>query len=86
MRKDYCGPFWMPTFMRKWLSKYFNASCKIHDLDYESKKYNRTQSDIRFLVHMLKQANGAKSLEAIAIAYYVFVRIGGRISWINSDK
>jgi len=49
VRKDFCGPYWMPAKIRRLFSSKFNASCKIHDLDYASKKFSRKQSDKRFL-------------------------------------
>lgn len=80
-RKDYCGAFWMPVWLRKLLSNKFNASCKIHDLDYSSKKYSRLDSDIRFKNHMLRQAKSSKLWKLLAHTFYLAVRLGGKISW-----
>lgn len=82
--REYCGPFWMPKAIRRILSKKFNASCKIHDLDYASKKYSRKQADLRFKVNTLKQAGNSKFWRFIAKIFYLAVRIGGQISY-NRD-
>ena len=78
---DYCGPFWAPSRLRRVLSGKFNASCKIHDLDYESKKFSRKVADKRFLDHMLRQSEKSIVWRIVAYFYYISVRIGGRISW-----
>lgn len=85
-RKDYCGPFWMPSFMRKWASSKFNASCKIHDMDYDSERFTRKEADARFLFHMLKQAHGSVFWVLMAGWYYTWVRLGGWISWNKAKK
>ena len=85
-RKDYCGPFWMPKFMRIWLSDKFNASCKIHDMDYGSKKFTRKEADVRFLEHMTRQAKDSKWWKFVAKGYYYAVRLGGKLSWDRAKK
>lgn len=82
-RKDYCGPFWIPSWMRKFLSNRFNASCYIHDKDYISCKMTRLQADNRFLEHMLRQVKGKIFPTILAYCFYVMVRIGG---WISYNK
>ena len=84
-RKDYCGPYWVPSLLRRLVSNKFNASCKIHDMDYESQKYSRYESDVRFKQHSLRQAKSSKFWRAVAILFYIMVRIGGRISYGKSD-
>lgn len=85
-RKDYCGPYWLPSFIRRIMSIKFNASCKIHDLDYFSKKYSRLEADKRFLNHTKRQAKNNIIFISIAYLYYFMVRIGGRISWKRGNK
>lgn len=80
-RKDYCGPYWMPSWMRKHFSKKFNASCKIHDLDYASTKFSRDQADARFHDHMNRQAEHSLYWRTIAFFYYIAVRLAGKWSW-----
>lgn len=80
-RKDYCGPSYMPKCLRRLLSSKFNASCKIHDLDYASKKFKQKEADKRFLAHMLRQAGSSKCCKILAYVYYYAVRIGGAISY-----
>ena len=79
--KYYCGPQWLPEWMRKIASTKFNASCKIHDLDYASQKFTRYESDMRFLTNMMKQANDSLFWEIMAMIYFVLARIAGRMSW-----
>ena len=86
MRKDYCGPFWMPKFLRKWASSKFNASCRVHDFDYASDKYTQKQSDMRFLGNMIKQSEGRIFWVLVAVSFYIMVRIGGFISYKKSKK
>lgn len=82
MRKVACGPWWMPKFIRRFLSSRFNSSCIIHDRDYETKKYTQKEADKRFLKHMLKQSEGKFFLtKVLAYSFYFAVRVGGRFSY-----
>jgi len=74
----------MPEWARKLASTKFNASCKIHDLDYDSKKFSRLQADTRFLAHMLRQAEDSLLWELVAVWYFVIVRTLGRLSWLGA--
>ena len=85
-RKDYCGPWYMPRFMRRFLSTRFNASCRLHDLDYHKKVMTRKEADDRFLAHMLRQADGKLVGIVSAYVYYAMVRMGGWFSWKNPPK
>lgn len=83
-QKYYCGAWWVPKFIRKILSVRFNASCKIHDLDYMNKEITREESDVKFLLNMIRQSKGSIFFEFIATLFYIFVRILGKISWKKS--
>lgn len=85
-RKDYCGPYWMPRWFRRMLSNKFNASCKIHDMDYNSKKYSRDEADARFQDHMNKQSKHSLKWRFTAFVYYVLVRLGGKLSWDKAKE
>lgn len=84
--KYYCGSVWIPGWIRRILSIRFNASCKIHDLDYESTRFDREETDTRFLLHMIRQCKGNIFWEIIATFYYIFVRILGKLSWGNKEE
>ena len=84
-RKDYCGPYWMPSFMRKWLSSKFNASCKIHDRDYE-KGIPQEKADFRFIQHLYRQSKGRFFWEVVACIFFLMVRAGGKISWKKAQE
>lgn len=79
--KYHCGPSWAPEWLKKILSYKFNASCKIHDLDYTTTKYTRKEADVRFLYHMMRQAEGSILWESMAILYFMIVRFFGVFSW-----
>ena len=79
--KYYCGSWWTPKFIRRILSVKFNASCKIHDLDYKSKKFDREEADTRFLLHMVRKSKKSLIFEVLATIYYIFVRMLGKLSW-----
>ena len=81
MRKDYCGPEYFPKFIRRFLSNKFNASCKIHDIDYVSGKYTRKEADKRFLINMKTQAKSNDLYKVYAYIYYICTRIGGIFSY-----
>ena len=85
-RKDYCGPYWMPKCLRRLVSSKFNASCKIHDMDYTSKKYGQKQADKRFRTNVLKQAGNSKMWRVNARIFYLLVRLGGKLSYGKKDK
>lgn len=79
--KCYCGPWWSPKFINCWLSKPFNASCKVHDLDYESDKYSQLEADDRFKKNLTRQAKGSIIKRMLVPVYYWAVRLGGRASY-----
>lgn len=85
-RKDYCGPWWMSQWMREKLSDKFNASCKIHDLDYHATtKFSRDEADSRFKKHMLRQAKDSKRWKITAHIYYLAVRLMGIFSYKRKE-
>lgn len=84
-RKDYCGAFWMPVKLRKFASKKFNASCRLHDIHYSQKKMTRKEADQVFLRNMLRQADGDREYIALAYLFYASVRVGGWYSWKYSE-
>lgn len=84
--KYYCGATWTPKWIRYILSVRFNASCKVHDLDYETTRFDREEADTRFLLHMIRQSKNAVRWEIVATSYYIFVRILGKLSWGSQDK
>lgn len=86
MRKNACGPYWMPKSMREFLSERFNASCVIHDLDYGTKRYSQYEADRRFLNHMKRQVKGKVIPTMMAYIFYVAVRIGGKLSYGKKGK
>jgi len=85
-KKYYCGALWVPRWIRKILSIKFNASCKIHDLDYSSTRFDREEADTRFLLHMIRQSKNSFSCEVVATMYYLFVRMLGKFTWGNKDS
>jgi len=77
----YCGAWWTPKWIRRILSFKFNASCKIHDLDYKTTRFTREEADTRFLLHMIRQAKGSILWEGFATIFYLFVRFLGKLSY-----
>jgi len=84
--KYYCGATWVPRWLRKILSSKFNASCRVHDLDYETIRFDREEADTRFLMHMIRQAKNSLFWEIIATIYYLFCRTLGKLSWGKQEK
>lgn len=78
--KYYCGPFYFPSFVKKYLSRRFNSSCKIHDQDYKKRDASRKDIDAVFLNNMLDQSDNEKDKKS-AHRFYKIVRIFGGISW-----
>ena len=60
-QKYHCGPKSWPKFMRKRLSRYHNASCKLHDKDYITRTKSRKEIDQDFLCRMLKRAEDGET-------------------------
>ena len=83
MGKKYCGPFWFPKWLNKALSSRYNASCKVHDLDYDSGLFRRSEADSRFLEHMIRQ-DGKKTI--LSRIFYLGVRLGGWVSWWKARR
>ena len=77
----YCGAWWVPRWIRKILSIKFNASCRVHDLDYASGSFTREEVDTRFLLHMIRQSKESVFWEIMATFFYIFVRLLGKFSW-----
>lgn len=74
-QKYHCGAVQWPKWLRKFLSKYFNAACKIHDLDYsERSPFLQAEADERFKAHMDMQTSKHpkihRILKAKACVYY----------------
>jgi len=80
-RKDYCGPYWLHPKIRRLLSIKFNASCKIHDEDYENAIFTQKQADRRFISHTLRQSKGNILWILVGVLMYIGVRLGGWISY-----
>jgi len=85
-KKYYCGPYWIPSKVRRIVSSKFNASCKIHDMDYESMKYGQKQADKRFRAHALRQAGNHIGWRIVARLFYIMVRVGGKLSYGKKDS
>jgi hypothetical protein len=79
--KYYCGPFYFPKFLKKWLSKRFNYACYIHDIAYINKDRTRKSIDKEFLQLMLRVSSSTKD-RVFAHIFYVKVRMFGWISWL----
>jgi len=77
----HCGAWWTPKWIRRIISARFNASCKVHDLDYNTTRFSREESDTRFLLHMVRQSKGSIFWEIIATVFYLSVRILGKLSY-----
>jgi hypothetical protein len=73
---------WLPDWIKRILSYKFNASCRVHDLDYRAPaKYTQYEADRRFLDNMLKQAGWNPFWIMMAYAYYWMTRLMGWMSW-----
>ena len=84
--KYYSGATWVPRWLRKIFSTRFNASCKVHDMDYTTTKFTREEADTRFLMHMIRQSKGSIFFECLATFYYIFVRILGKLTWGSREE
>ena len=83
--KYYCGAWWTPEWVRRILSIRFNASCKVHDLDYATTRFSREEADARFLLHTIRQAKSSIFWKVVAIIFYISVRLMGKLSWGKKD-
>ena len=79
--KYHCGAWWTPRWIRRIISVRFNASCKVHDMDYLTTRFTREESDTRFLLHMIRQAKSSVFWEIIATIFYLSVRMLGKLSY-----
>jgi hypothetical protein len=85
MKKYYCGYDSSPTWIRKLLSIKFNASCRIHDLDYEQNSpFSQEEADQRFFQNMVKQSKGNLFWLFLACIFYKAVLIGGKKTYKNN--
>jgi len=74
-RPYWCGPAWLPRPIRKLASVRFNASCRLHDRDYD-RGIDRQTADRRFYDHMLRQSKSTADRIQAGI-YYGAVRAFG---------
>ena len=81
--KYHCGPKSWPNFIKKRLSKYHNESCRLHDIDYQTRLCPRKNIDSLFLSRMLETANGDRKSIRNAKRLYRWVRALGWIFWIK---
>ena len=79
-KRSFCGPYYMPKFIRCWLSKKNNAACRRHDIDYEKGELSKNEADKRFYENMLKYATTPLD-RLIARVYYWMVCKFGDISY-----
>ena len=88
MKKQYyCGYEDSPEWARKLLSKKFNASCRIHDFDYEpNTPYTQAKADVRFRNHMLRQAGKNPFWIFVAYTYYLAVIWGGKKAYKKGNN
>jgi len=81
-KKYYCGAWWFPEWLSRIASTKFNASCKIHDLDYGAPgEFSKDEADQRFLEHMRRQAKDSLVWRNVAYIYYWLARWFGGPSW-----
>jgi hypothetical protein len=52
-KEYYCGPYYAPKWLKKFLSHIFNMPCKLHDQEYEKKNKARLLIDFIFLLDMM---------------------------------
>ena len=81
MREDHCGPYWMPSFLRKIVSCPFNQACAKHDQLYASKEVSRQEADLVFFEECIIISRGRWLLEVYACVLFILVRAGGKLSW-----
>ena len=77
----YCGPKYFPQWLRKILSKKFNAACEFHDKGY-SLGADRWKSDKCLLAEMIVVSDSTIDVLR-AVLYYLVVRTFGRFHWSN---
>jgi hypothetical protein len=80
--KYYCGPFYLPKFIRKVISKNFNLPCKFHDEQYNLQVSKRKDIDRDFLLDMMSLVEDGKGTSFGAYTMYYLVRyVIGWPSW-----
>ena len=80
--KYYCGPVFIPNFIRKYFSQTFNEQCKLHDFRYVTQGADRLTVDRQFLDDMI-EARPDKVL--LAYLFYYSVRAYGWVSWYGKQ-
>ena len=69
----------------------FQASAKVHDINYDHKYKPRDEADFKFLLSCLEDAAEyeypkRERMIFVAYIYYVLVRVFGRISFLYATK
>ena len=76
----YCGPYYMPHFLKRFTSGSFNEACRMHDEDYDN-KIGQKKADKKFLKEMKKKAGWNPILQLKAHGMYRLVRMFGKHSY-----
>lgn len=76
-RKYFCGPSYLPQWATKMFSSKFNEACRIHDVDYSTKRVTREQADATFLRNMLDKCDGFWSRAKAHLMYKLVRTFGG---------
>lgn len=71
----YCGLYSWPKWFRKILSKKFNSSCMLHDIQHVSEVVDNKTADLIFLQNTKQQAGKNPFWLLTAYVFYVAVRI-----------
>lgn len=79
---DTCGP-WEGTWNRLIPQGPFRLACEVHDEDYTDNpaSLTRREADRKMLDNMLALADGHPLWGALALAYYLVVRVSGWRYW-----
>lgn len=87
MKMNYCGPHWMPNWMRWPLSIWFNDVCRIHDKRYREntddsgKPMSKLAADVEMLNGFIRVSDGRFIKEVAACMGFLAVRALNKFSW-----
>ena len=82
----YCGLYKWPKSLRKILSKRFNSSCMLHDIQHISGVIDFKEADLLFLQNAKEQARKNPFWILTAYVFYAGVRILTKTKTIRNHK
>jgi hypothetical protein len=84
---DYhCGPYWMPKWLKRILSYWFNDECGIHDKVYAEGVLTKDECDFLFFKNLINKSNKSFIKSFISFIFFWVAYKYGQDSWDRNRR